>query len=75
MKNYERIKNLTIEEMAEEIKLIANWDRKEKKKAEQDGQFYVKWLNAENTMNDKCKRMGSDYCKNECPLGEKNVGN
>lgn len=32
MTNYERIKNLSIEEMAKEIKLIANWDRKEKLK-------------------------------------------
>jgi len=47
MTNYERIKNYTIEEMAEEIREIANWDRKEKKKAEKDEQFYVKWLNTE----------------------------
>lgn len=33
MNNYERIINLSMEEMAEEIRLIANWDRKEKNKA------------------------------------------
>jgi hypothetical protein len=70
MKNYERIKNMTVEEMAEEIKLIANWDRKQKKIAEQDENFYVNWLNAESKFDDKCRQTDSDYCKNECPLGQ-----
>ena len=49
MDNFERIKNMTREELAAEIKLIANWDRKEKRKAEKDDEFYLKWLNS------KCK--------------------
>lgn len=44
MTNYERIKSLTIEEMAQEIKLIANWDRKQKRKAERDEHWYEKYL-------------------------------
>jgi len=67
MTNYERIKNLTIEEMANEIKAIVNWDRKEKNKAEQDDQFYINYLN-EKSPDVKCSLMDSDYCKNECPL-------
>lgn len=45
MTNYEKIKSFTVEEMAEEIKTIANWDRKEKAKAEKDENFYINWLN------------------------------
>jgi hypothetical protein len=47
MNNYERIKNLSLEEMAEEIKAIANWDRKEKRKAEKDSQWYIRYLKTE----------------------------
>lgn len=65
MTNYERIINLTPDEMAEEIKLIANWNRRQKKKAEKDEYFYINYLKKEV---DECKLMYSDYCKNECPL-------
>lgn len=44
MNNYERIKNLNIEEMAEEIRLIANWDKKQKSKANKDEYFYINYL-------------------------------
>jgi hypothetical protein len=44
MTNYERIKNLTIEEMAEEIKLIANWDKNERNKANKDEEWYKNYL-------------------------------
>lgn len=47
MKNYELIKNMSIEQLAEELKLVANWDRKQKAIAEQDEDFYIKWLNKE----------------------------
>ena len=67
MTNYDRIRNLTIEELANEIKAIANWSSKEKKKANQDEQFYINYLHSE-VQDDKCKVMDSDYCKNECPL-------
>jgi hypothetical protein len=48
MTNYERIKGLSIEELAEELKLIANWDRKEVKKANNIEDFYVDYLNSES---------------------------
>nr|WP_312985407.1 hypothetical protein [Clostridioides sp.] len=47
MTNYERIKNMDKQELAEEIRLIANWDRKQQRKAKQDEKFYLNWLNAE----------------------------
>ncbi|MDY2737111.1 hypothetical protein [Intestinibacter sp.] len=47
MTNFEKIKDMTIEELANEIKLIANWDRKEKRKAEKDENFYINWLKSE----------------------------
>ena len=46
MTNYERIKNLSLEGMAEEIKLIANWDSKEKAKANKVDNFYINYLKA-----------------------------
>lgn len=46
MTNYERIKGLSLEEMAEEIKLIANWDREERNKANKIDSFYVDYLKA-----------------------------
>jgi len=67
MTNYERIQSLSIEQMANEIKAVANWDRKEKVKAERDEQFYINYLSAE-APDDKCKQMDTDYCRNECPL-------
>lgn len=48
MNNYERIMNMTPSELAEEIKLIANWDRKDKKVADKHDSFYLDWLNAES---------------------------
>lgn len=45
MTNFERVKNMTKEELSEEIRLIANWDRKQKRIAEQD--FYIKLLYVE----------------------------
>ena len=47
MTNFERIKNMTLEELAEEIKLIAKWDRKFVKKADKYPQFYLEWLQSE----------------------------
>lgn len=48
MDNFERIKCMTKEELAKEIRLIANWDRKHFKKAEKMGdKFYLDWLEAE----------------------------
>lgn len=34
MKKYEQVKNMTLEEMAQEFMLCANWDKKDKVKAE-----------------------------------------
>ncbi len=45
MTNFEKIKDMSKEELAEEIRLIANWDRKQKRIAEKDENFYLKWLN------------------------------
>lgn len=47
MNNFERIKQMTKEELAEELRLVANWDRKQKRIAEQDEDFYIKWLEKE----------------------------
>lgn len=48
MTNYERIVNMSKEELAEELRLVANWDRREKNKAEKYcDNFYLEWLNAE----------------------------
>ncbi len=47
MTNFEKIKQMTKEELAEELRLIANWDRKQKRIAEQDEDFYIKWLDEE----------------------------
>lgn len=67
MTNYERMKNFTLEQMANEMKAIANWNRKEKRKAERDENFYINYLKTE-AIEDKCKVMNTDYCRNECPL-------
>lgn len=32
--------------------------------------WYKEYKEKENIKKDKCKRMGSNYCKNECPLGK-----
>lgn len=47
MTNYERIKNLTKEELAEEIKLIANWNRREVNKANKIDNFFLDYLDKE----------------------------
>lgn len=47
MNNFERIKQMTKEELAEELRLVANWDRKQKNIAEKDEDFYIKWLGKE----------------------------
>lgn len=47
MTNYELIKNMSVEQLAEELKLVANWDREQKNIAEQDEDFYIKWLSKE----------------------------
>ncbi|RDY28367.1 hypothetical protein CHL78_005555 [Romboutsia weinsteinii] len=44
MTNFKRIKNMTKEELSEEIRLIASWDKKKKRIAEQDEDFYTKLL-------------------------------
>ena len=49
MTNYERIKNLTKDEMAEEIKLIANWSRNEVAKANDIEEFFLDYLDKEVT--------------------------
>lgn len=46
MTNYERLQKLTLEEMAIEIKEIANWDSMQKRKANKIKNFYSDWLNA-----------------------------
>jgi len=48
MTNYEKIKSLSIQELAEELKLIANWNRKEVKKTNKIDNFYVDYLNSES---------------------------
>lgn len=49
MNNFERIKQMTKEELAEELRLVANWDKKHKNKAEKScDNFYLDWLNAES---------------------------
>lgn len=48
MTNYERIKNLSIEELSEELKLIANWNRKEVRKTNKIDNFYKDYLNSES---------------------------
>lgn len=47
MTNYERIMKMTKEELANEIKLIANWDRKEVSKANKVEGFYADYLDKE----------------------------
>lgn len=47
MTNFERIKNMTKEELAKEIKLIANWDRKELCKANKIEGFFLDYLDKE----------------------------
>jgi len=64
MTEYEKIKNMSIEQMATEIKLIANWDRKEKNKAEKDENFYLNYLLKDRGL--ECENMGSEYCRTEC---------
>ncbi|MBD5589286.1 hypothetical protein [Clostridium botulinum] len=68
MTNYERIKNLNIEEMAEEIKLIANWDRKEKRKAEKDKNFYLEYLKIKANRREKTNKIDKE--KQEFELGD-----
>lgn len=53
MTNYERIKNLSIEDMAKEIKQIANWDKKESDKANKIEGFYIDYLNQNDKNIDK----------------------
>lgn len=69
MNNYERIKGLTIEKMAEEIKLIANWDRREVSKANKVEDFYIDYLKTE-ALDTRCNMIDFDYCKNDCPFNE-----
>lgn len=52
MTNFERIKNMSKEELAVELKLIAEWDRKNVDVAKKYPQFYIQWLNAECNGND-----------------------
>lgn len=47
MTNFERIKGMTKEELAKEIELIANWDRKELNKAKRVDGWFLKYLEAE----------------------------
>lgn len=47
MTNFERIKIMTKEQLAEEIKLIANWDRKELAKANKVDNWFLDYLNKE----------------------------
>lgn len=49
MTNFEKIKEMTKEELAEELRLFANWDRTLKNNAEKNyANFYLYWLNAES---------------------------
>lgn len=68
MTNYERIGNLSIEEMAKEIKLIANWDRKEKRKTEKDENFYIEYLKMEATIREKTNKIDKE--KQKFQLGD-----
>lgn len=47
MTNYEKMISMTKEELAEEIKLIANWDRKELNKVKNDENFFLNYLKKE----------------------------
>lgn len=47
MTNFEKIKNMSKEELANELKLIAEWDRKNVLIAKKYPQFYIEWLNSE----------------------------
>lgn len=69
MTNYERIRNLSIEEMAKEIKLIANWDRKEKRNAEKDENFYIEYLKMKATKREKINKK-IDKEKQKFQLGD-----
>lgn len=61
MNNFERIKQMSKEELAQELKLLANWDKKQKRIAEQDEDFYIKWLDATvNTNNESDNYMIKD---------------
>ncbi len=71
MTNYKKLINMSIEEMAMEIKLIANWDRKEKGKAEKDENFYSDYLLKDSGV--ECRNMGSDYCGAECACVGHNI--
>lgn len=48
MTNFERIKNMSVDELAKELKLIAEWDRSQVKIARKYPQFYKEWLNSES---------------------------
>lgn len=48
MTNFERIKSMSVEELAEELRLIAEWDRSQVKIAKKYPQFYTEWLNTES---------------------------
>lgn len=52
MTNYERIKNMTLEELAKELALVAEWDRKELAKCK-------KYVGVENFMIE-CLKMEVD---------------
>lgn len=47
MTNYKRIISMSKEELAKEIKLIANWDRKEVGKANKIEGFFLEYLDKE----------------------------
>lgn len=47
MTNFERIKNMTKEQLAEEIRLIANWDKRELDKANKIDNWFLEYLNKE----------------------------
>ncbi|MEG1310478.1 MAG: hypothetical protein RR942_06555 [Romboutsia sp.] len=47
MTNFERIKNMAREQLAEEIRLIANWDKKELTKANKIDNWFLEYLDKE----------------------------
>lgn len=47
MTNFERIKNMTRKQLAEEIRLIANWDKKELAKANKVDNWFLEYLDKE----------------------------
>lgn len=47
MTNFERIKNMTREQLAEEIRLIANWDKKEVAKVNKIDNWFLDYLDKE----------------------------